>query len=44
MKQYHRSNIVVKEPRLIKSNRFLDFGLGFYTTINKDQTIDFTKK
>ena len=30
---YHGSNLKVEKPRLITSNRTLDFGSGFYTTI-----------
>ena len=41
---YHGSNMVVTEPRLIKQNRFLDFGFGFYTTTNKIQAISFADK
>lgn len=41
---YHGSNVIVKEPHIIESNRFLDFGIGFYTTTNKDQAINFAKK
>ena len=41
---YHGSNVVVAEPKLIKQNRFLDFGFGFYTTTNKDQAIAFAEK
>lgn len=41
---YHGSNVVVSEPRLIKQNRFLDFGFGFYTTTNKAQAISFAEK
>ena len=41
---YHGSNITVSEPRLIKQNRFLDFGFGFYTTTNKIQAIGFADK
>lgn len=41
---YHGSNVIVKEPRIIESNRFLDFGIGFYTTTNKDQAANFAKK
>lgn len=41
---YHGSNITVESPKLIKQNRFLDFGFGFYTTTNKDQAINFAKK
>lgn len=41
---YHGSNLVVKEPKLISQNRFLDFGFGFYTTTNKVQAISFAEK
>lgn len=41
---YHVSNMVVKEPRLIEQNRFLDFGYGFYTTTNKVQAENFAQK
>lgn len=41
---YHGSNMEVKEPKLIEQNRFLDFGNGFYTTTNKNQTDNFAKK
>lgn len=41
---YHGSNVVVSEPKLIKQNRFLDFGFGFYTTTNKTQAIGFADK
>ena len=41
---YHGSNVIVSQPRLIKQNRFLDFGYGFYTTTNKAQAISFADK
>ncbi|MDD4509362.1 MAG: DUF3990 domain-containing protein [Oscillospiraceae bacterium] len=41
---YHGSNMAVAEPKLIKQNRFLDFGFGFYTTTNKTQAIGFAEK
>lgn len=41
---YHGSNVVVFKPRLIRQNRFLDFGFGFYTTTNKMQAIAFADK
>lgn len=41
---YHGSNMIVKEPKLIKQNRYLDFGFGFYTTTNKNQAENFAKK
>ncbi len=37
MKLYHGSLIVVDEPRIMKSNRTLDFGKGFYTTSSYEQ-------
>ena len=41
---YHGSNTVVEKPKLVEQNRFLDFGYGFYTTTNKDQAENFSKK
>lgn len=41
---YHGSNVTVEEPKLIKQNRYLDFGYGFYTTTNKAQAIGFAEK
>jgi len=41
---YHGSNVTVEKPILIKQNRFLDFGYGFYTTTNKEQAKDFAVK
>lgn len=41
---YHGSNVTVNEPKLIKQNRYLDFGFGFYTTTNKAQAIGFAEK
>ena len=41
---YHGSNVIVREPKLVAQNRFLDFGFGFYTTTNKDQAIGFAEK
>ena len=37
MTVYHGSNVEVREPRIIKPNRTLDFGNGFYTTTNRLQ-------
>ena len=36
---YHGSNATVEHPRLIKQNRYLDFGFGFYTTTNRAQAV-----
>lgn len=41
---FHGSNMIVKEPRIIDSDHYLDFGPGFYTTTNKDQAINFAQK
>ena len=34
---YHGSDAVVDNPQLLKANRTLDFGNGFYTTTSKEQ-------
>ena len=34
---YHGSNIEIREPKLLQSKRFLDFGYGFYLTSDLDQ-------
>lgn len=34
---YHGSNVVLKEPKLLKPARRLDFGNGFYLTSSYDQ-------
>lgn len=41
---YHGSNVIVAHPRLIRQNRFLDFGFGFYTTTNRKQAENFAAK
>lgn len=41
---YHGSNVVVENPRIIKQDRYLDFGFGFYTTTNSAQAKSFAKK
>ena len=41
---YHGSNVAVESPALIKQNRYLDFGFGFYTTTNMEQAKDFAVK
>jgi hypothetical protein len=38
---YHGSNVTVEKPRLILPNRALDFGSGFYTTMNLAQAESF---
>ncbi len=34
---YHGSDLIVDKPEILKSNRLLDFGTGFYMTSNKEQ-------
>jgi len=43
MTLYHASNVEVKMPMLVESNRMLDFGPGFYTTTNREQAVRFAK-
>lgn len=44
MNIYHGSDVIVAKPKILKSNRLLDFGLGFYTTSNKEQAIRWAEK
>ena len=44
MTVYHGSNVAVSTPKILKPNRELDFGNGFYTTTNLDQAIGFAKR
>lgn len=37
MKLYHGSNVVVKKPKILPSDRRLDFGTGFYLTSSYEQ-------
>jgi hypothetical protein len=41
---YHGSNITVEKPDLGLSRKNLDFGSGFYTTVNKEQAVAFAQK
>ncbi len=40
---YHGSNVLVENPILIRANRTLDFGNGFYTTTSKEQAYKWAK-
>jgi hypothetical protein len=44
MMLYHGSNVAVAKPNLTLSRKTLDFGPGFYTTTNRDQAVEFSKK
>lgn len=37
MKLYHGSNVEVKQPQILESDRKLDFGTGFYVTTSFEQ-------
>ncbi|MCL2007898.1 MAG: DUF3990 domain-containing protein [Treponema sp.] len=41
---YHGSDQIVEIPNLDLSRKTLDFGSGFYTTVSKEQAIDFARK
>lgn len=41
---YHGSNVTVSHPKLVRQNRYLDFGYGFYTTTNREQAVNFAQK
>ena len=44
MKVYHGSLVVVEKPEIRVGDRYLDFGYGFYTTMNEQQAIKWTEK
>ena len=41
---YHGSDVAVESPNLDLSRKNLDFGVGFYTTENKTQAVNFAQK
>ncbi len=41
---YHGSNMEVSAPKILIPSHALDFGPGFYTTLNRDQAVDFASK
>ncbi len=44
MKVYHGSLVVVENPEIRVGDRYLDFGYGFYTTMNEEQAVKWTAK
>jgi hypothetical protein len=44
MKVYHGSLEIVESPRIINSNRLLDYGRGFYTTTSEQQAETWVKR
>jgi len=43
MKLYHGSNVIVRNPKILQSDRRLDFGTGFYLTSNYEQAARWAK-
>ena len=41
---FHGSDRKVEKPHLDLSRKSLDFGSGFYATVNKNQAVDFARK
>lgn len=41
---YHGSDRKIESPQILKPNRALDFGRGFYTTLNEKQAEGFARK
>ena len=41
---YHGSNIPVINPKILQSERKLDFGDGFYTTFNREQAVRWSER
>ena len=41
---YHGSDISIIQPKILYSNRYLDFGVGFYTTSNREQAERWAQK
>ncbi len=44
MKLYHGTNVEFFDIDLTKSNRFKDFGQGFYLTDNRQQAVELSQK
>lgn len=44
MNLYHGSLVIVEKPEIRVCDRYLDFGYGFYTTMNEEQAIKWTLK
>lgn len=44
MKIYHGSLDIVEDPRILKPNRKLDYGEGFYTTTSEKQAKEWVER
>jgi len=43
MQLYHGSSVVVEQPKMFDKYRPMDFGAGFYTTLDKEQAQRFAR-
>jgi hypothetical protein len=41
---YHGSTVPVEKPKILQSERKLDFGEGFYTTYNREQAVRWSER
>ena len=41
---YHGSTVIVDEPKVLLSERLVDFGAGFYTTTNREQAVRWAQR
>ena len=41
---FHGSTVPVEVPKILKSNRKLDFGEGFYMTFNREQAVSWSER
>ena len=41
---YHGSTVTVPEPKILTSERLVDFGAGFYTTTNREQAVRWAQR
>ena len=41
---YHGSTVTVPEPKILTSERLVDFGAGFYTTTNREQALRWAQR
>lgn len=44
MKLYHSSNVIVENPDILHSRRYLDFGRGFHLTSLYDQAVRYAQR
>jgi len=41
---YHGSTVIVDKPKVLLSERLVDFGAGFYTTTNREQAVRWAQR